>query len=243
MSVDRIVSVESGGNPYAKNPRSSATGAGQFIDSTWLNTIGKYRPDLVQGLDRNQILALRTDPALSKEMTGYYAKENQGLLSAAGVPVNDGTTYLAHFAGPQGAIKVLQADPNAPAISVLDPDGTKGILRANPFLKDMTASQLASWANTKMGGQSQPAQPSTPDMADWHTQQQPAKPMGILPAAASAPAAQPASQGLLAQAPQQSPGLLGAQNQAPPELEDLASLLQPQFRQMAPKRGLPLFRG
>lgn len=31
---DQIIGAESGGNPTAKNPRSSATGAGQFIDST-----------------------------------------------------------------------------------------------------------------------------------------------------------------------------------------------------------------
>lgn len=239
MSVDRIISAESGGNAYAKNPRSSATGAGQFIDSTWLNTIGKYRPDLVQGLDRNQILALRTDPALSKEMTAAYAKENQGLLSAAGVPVNDGTTYLAHFAGPQGAIKVLQADPAAPVGGIL---GDK-VVAANPFLANMTAGDLAAWANKKMGTSATPAVPQAVPAAPQPAPAAPSQPMGILPAAASAPAAQPASQGLLAQAPQQSPGLLGAQNQAPPELEDLASLLQPQFRQMAPKRGLSLSRG
>lgn len=230
MAVDRIISAESGGNPYAKNPRSSATGAGQFIDSTWLNTIGKYRPDLVQGLGRDQILALRTDPNLSKEMTAAYAKENQGLLSAAGVPVNDGTTYLAHFAGPQGAIKVLQADPTAPVGGIL---GDK-VVAANPFLANMTAGDLVGWAGKKMGVSDapQPA-PQAPMMP-------PAAPVA---APTAAPASAPPAQGLLPSAPQSSPGLLGSQTQAPPDLEDLASLLQPNFRPMAPKRGLSLFRG
>lgn len=233
MSVDRIVSVESGGNPYAKNPRSSATGAGQFIDSTWLNTIGKYRPDLVQGLDRNQILALRTDPALSKEMTGYYAKENQGLLSAAGVPVNDGTTYLAHFAGPQGAIKVLQADPTAPVGGIL---GDK-VVAANPFLANMTAGDLAAWAGKKMGVTDAPAAPQSVPAAPQQTiPQAPMAPQQAVPQIPATP--QASSPGLLGGQQQQSPGLLGAQNQAPPDLEDLASLLQPQFRQMAPRRGI-----
>ena len=231
MSVDRIISAESGGNAYAKNPRSSATGAGQFIDSTWLNTIGKYRPDLVQGLDRNQVLALRTDPALSKEMTAAYAKENQGLLSAAGVPVNDGTTYLAHFAGPQGAIKVLQADPAAPVGGIL---GEK-VVSANPFLANMTAGDLAAWAGKKMGASDAPAAvPAAPQPSA------PQAPMAPAAAAPMAPSAAPSSPGLLGQ-PQQSPGLLGSQTQAPPDLEDLASLLQP-FQLKAPKRGLLPFR-
>ena len=230
MSVDRIISAESGGNAYAKNPRSSATGAGQFIDSTWLNTIGKYRPDLVQGLDRNQILALRTDPILSKEMTGYYAKENQGLLSSAGVPVNDGTTYLAHFAGPQGAIKVLQADPTAPVGGIL---GDK-VVAANPFLANMTAGDLAAWANKKMGASAAPAvQQVMPQPAPA----MPQAPMSTAPQGApQVTASAPSSPGLLG-GQQQSPGLLGSQTQAPPELEDLASLLQP-FQLKAPKRGL-----
>lgn len=225
MAIDQIISVESGGNPYAKNPRSSATGAGQFIDSTWLNTVGKYRPDLVQGLGRDQILALRNDPALSKEMTAAYAKENQGLLGAAGVPVNDGTTYLAHFAGPQGAIKILQADPNALVGGIL---GDK-VVAANPFLANMTAGDLVGWAGRKMGAappqqpfpqaapqqNAQPAQPAAPQ----------ALPASLQPSAMSAP-------------PTQKGGLL-ASTQAPPELLDLASLLQPM---KAPTRGLLSFR-
>ena len=34
--VERIIGVESDGNPNAKNKRSSATGLGQFLDETWL---------------------------------------------------------------------------------------------------------------------------------------------------------------------------------------------------------------
>ena len=230
MSVDRIISAESGGNAYAKNPRSSATGAGQFIDSTWLNTIGKYRPDLVQGLDRNQILALRNDPALSKEMTAAYSKENQGILGAAGVPVNDGTAYLAHFAGPQGAIKVLQADPNAPVGGIL---GDK-VVAANPFLANMTAADLIGWAGKKMGVDAPAPQPAPAAP----------QPMGVLPQPAAPQAAPSAPSALGNFTPQQAApqGVLGnpqtqaAQTQAPPDFEDLASLIQPNFRPL--RRGL-----
>src|SRR5690606_6467843 len=121
-----------------RNSRSSATGAGQFIDATWLSMMQKYRPDLIQGLGRDQILAMRTDLGLSREMTANYANENKGILGQAGVPVTDGTAYLAHFAGPQGAVKVLQADPSASVGGILGP----AVVKANPFLANMTAGDL-----------------------------------------------------------------------------------------------------
>ncbi|MEN3238950.1 hypothetical protein PUR29_36555, partial [Methylobacterium ajmalii] len=108
---DRIVGAESGGNATAKNPRSSATGAGQFIDGTWLDMVRRYRPDLA-GLPRDQVLALRNDAGLSREMVGHYADENGAKLRAAGLPDTDGSRYLAHFAGPAGARAVLSADPS-----------------------------------------------------------------------------------------------------------------------------------
>jgi hypothetical protein len=35
--VDRIIGVESDGDPNAKNKRSSATGLAQFLSETWLD--------------------------------------------------------------------------------------------------------------------------------------------------------------------------------------------------------------
>src|SRR5712672_3219646 len=64
--VERIIAVESSGDPNAKNKRSSATGAGQFLDETWLEMIGSYRPDLVQGRSKKEILELRRDPELTR---------------------------------------------------------------------------------------------------------------------------------------------------------------------------------
>jgi hypothetical protein len=160
--IDSIIGVESGGNPNARNPNSSASGLGQFIDSTWLSTIRGARPDLA-GKSDSELLALKSDPQLSREMTEAYANQNQAILSKAGVPVTPGSTYLAHFAGPGGAVKVLQADPNAPVESVLG----AAAVNANPFLRGMTVQGLQAWADKKMGGgapqpQSAPASPAAP---------------------------------------------------------------------------------
>jgi hypothetical protein len=178
--VDSIIGVESGGNPNATNPKSSASGLGQFIDSTWLSTIKQARPDLAQGKSDSDLLALKSDPQLSREMTEAYANQNQAILSKAGVPVTPGSTYLAHFAGPGGAVKVLQADPNAPVESVLG----EAAVKANPFLRGMTASALQAWADKKMGGSSpqpQTAQASPVSAPIAPQAAAPAAPMNILP--------------------------------------------------------------
>ena len=144
--VDNIIGVESGGVPDARNPNSSATGAGQFIESTWLRLIEKARPDL-KGRSRAELLDLRNDPGLSREMVKAYAKENGDVLARAGLPVNNGTLYLAHFAGADGAVKALRAAPDTPVINVLG----AAVVKANPFLKGKDARWLARWAAGKMG--------------------------------------------------------------------------------------------
>lgn len=149
--VDSIIGAESGGNPNAQNPRSSAGGLGQFIDSTWLAMLKQERPDLVEGRSPQELLALKSDPALSRQMTEAYAAQNGTILSNAGFEANPGNTYLAHFAGPQGAVKVLSADPGAPVEAILGPQA----VAANPFLKGMTAADLRGWAAKKMGGAAQ----------------------------------------------------------------------------------------
>lgn len=212
---DLIIGVESGGDANSANPRSSASGLGQFIDSTWLATIRQAKPELADKTDA-ELLALKTDPQLSREMTEAYANQNQSILSKAGVPVTPGTTYLAHFAGPGGAVKVLQADPNAMAGDILGP----AVVKANPFLASMTAKDLQAWADKKMGASGPKSQPS---------QTAPAAPAsGLLAQAPQAPGGlAPQMGGLLQppafpQAPQQASGGLFAQMpaeqamQAPP---------------------------
>jgi len=212
--IDSIIGAESGGNPNATNPNSSAAGPGQFIDSTWLSTIKAARPDLAQGQSDTDLLALKTDPQLSREMTQAYAQQNQAVLAKAGVPVNDGTTYLAHFAGPQGAVKVLQADPTTSVADILGP----GVVKANPFLAKMTAADLQAWASRKMGGSATPSPPTAPG------------PAIVLP---SATAAAPPPVFAQPQAPQQQ-----ASAAPSPSYEAPGMQLQPIFA--APRRQIDL---
>lgn len=144
-----IIGAESGGNPFLKNPRSSAAGSGQFIDATWLPMIKKYRPDLAAGRSDADILALRTDPklgaSLGREMTDRYADENTAFLRRAGIDPTPGNVYLAHFAGPGGAA-AIHANPGATVEALLGPRA----VAANPFLRGKTGQDVIDWAGRKM---------------------------------------------------------------------------------------------
>jgi hypothetical protein len=105
--VERIVAVESGGDPNARNKRSSATGAGQFLDETWLEMIRTHRRDLVGGRSEKEILDLRRDPELTRAIIARLVERNAAMLKKRGFPVTPDTLYLTHFAGPAGAVAVL----------------------------------------------------------------------------------------------------------------------------------------
>ena len=201
-STDSIIQAESGGDPNAKNPNSSASGPGQFIDSTFLSVLKAHHPDIAQGQSDADLLALKNNPALGAQLTSDYASDNQAVLSKAGLPVTPGTTYLAHFAGPAGAVKVLQADPNALASDILGP----AALAANPFLKGMTAQGLQSWAAKKMGATS----PTAPAAGAPGT-----------PSAAPAPPVAPAAQPIFAGAPSAPAPVATYQDPAAPAMQPL----------------------
>lgn len=147
--LDRIAGVESGGNPNARAKTSSALGSFQFIEKIWLDTVSQYRPDLMEGHSRAEVLALRADPTLSREMAGHLLDQNAAALEGAGLKATPGNLYLSHFLGSAGAIKVLQADPGTPVSDVVD----RGAVNANrSVLAGKTVGSITDWADRKMGG-------------------------------------------------------------------------------------------
>jgi hypothetical protein len=154
--VDQVIIGESQGKSEAKNPRSSAAGLAQFVEGTWLDLVKRHRPDIAASLNQKQILQLREDSQLSRFLTARYIEQNASLLSKRGLPTTPGSLYLAHFAGPGGAVAILAAPENADAATVIaNADRRPGVTRAkilscNPFIKSFTAKDLRDWADLKM---------------------------------------------------------------------------------------------
>jgi hypothetical protein len=154
--VEQIISVESNGDPNAKNKRSSAMGLGQFLDETWLVLIRAHRPDLAKGHSEGETLELRRDPIVAREIISRFTERNARVLKKRGLPVTPGTLYLAHFAGAAGAIAILSALEEADAASTMASADATGrtkrekLVKANPFLERFTVADLKNWADRKM---------------------------------------------------------------------------------------------
>lgn len=142
----KVRGAESAGDPAADNPRSSAQGLYQFIDSTFIQTWWK-----VFGFEtpRHEILRHKFDPDIQEKLMDRLTADNAAALRSIGAPVTRTNLYLAHFAGAGGARKILRADPDTPIVDLLGPDA----VRRNPeVLKGKSASEVIAWAARKMGG-------------------------------------------------------------------------------------------
>lgn len=147
--TEKIIQAESGGDSTARNPRSSAVGAGQFLKSTWLEFMAEVHPDTLNSLGEAGALKLREDPTYSTEATNWYAGKAVDVLDSMNKPATDTNIYLHHFLGPGGLRQLLNADPNAKAADVLDADAVK----ANPSVLGggKTVQNVIDWASAKMG--------------------------------------------------------------------------------------------
>jgi hypothetical protein len=129
--------LESGLNPSAQAPTSSAGGLFQFIDQTWLGIVkavgpalglGGYAQAIQQGADgryqvadpaaREAILNLRNDPGASATMAGAFTRGNGAQLAQAlGRQPSESELYMAHFLGADGASRLIGAAATRPTSS------------------------------------------------------------------------------------------------------------------------------
>ncbi len=140
--LDRLMIAESGGRDTAKNPLSTATGAFQFIESTFLSVMQRHYPDRIKKLNTTEILALRTDRKIARDAARAYTLDNAQILAANGHKATFPHLRLAFLLGATGAVRILDAKPETPLAPLLGPL----VMRANPFMTRLTAGGLIARA-------------------------------------------------------------------------------------------------
>lgn len=180
---------ESGYNPSAKAPTSSAAGLYQFTEQTWLATLKKYGArhgyaryaDLIQpgsdgrlrvaGADaRTAVMALRMDPRAAALMAGEMTADHASYLRGrVGRDPTAGELYVAHFLGPAGSAKLIEATRNSPgaAASALFPEAA----HANPAIfyragRSATVSEVYANLTANPGASRSNAAPQQADVDD-----------------------------------------------------------------------------
>lgn len=146
--LDLLMLAESGGRLNAKNPRSTALGPFQFIESTFLEVARRHFPDEVYGLSDEAILAKRTDPDFARRAALAYTQECAAYLAAQGLEVTSVNLRLAFLVGPVGAVRLLTAEDETPVSEIL----SRAALVANPFLANMMAHDLVQKAALDLSG-------------------------------------------------------------------------------------------
>jgi hypothetical protein len=136
--LDRLMAAESGGRDTARNPRSTAVGPFQFIESTWLDLVRREFASETKEMTSSQILALRTDRGFARRAAEIYTKENAAILKSHGLDATFPRLRLAFLLGPNGAVRVLQAQPQTRVTLLLGP----AVAQANPFMFGLTAESL-----------------------------------------------------------------------------------------------------
>lgn len=132
-TMKRIAWIESGGDPSAQNPNSSAGGLFQQTD----------------GNAADYGVADRLDARQSAKGAAEFAADNTAFLTKKlGREPTPGELYLAHQQGPGGAAKLLE-NPDKLAVDVVGEDAVK----LNGGTADMTAGEFAALWTSKMDGE------------------------------------------------------------------------------------------
>lgn len=163
---------ESGNNPRARAQTSSAAGLFQFVEQTWLATLkthgakygyARYASLIHKGQDgrfyvagqeaRRAVMDLRLDPHAASLMAGELASDHASYLRGrVGRDPTAGELYAAHFLGPQGSARLIEAYQRNPGTSAASLFPQAAAANRNIFYRDGRAATVAElYANMTRG--------------------------------------------------------------------------------------------
>ena len=164
---------ESGMNPRAQASSSSAAGLFQFVEQTWLSTLkqhgskhgyARYAELITKGADgryhvggseaRRAVMDLRLDPHAASLMAGELTSGHAAYLKGrVGRDPTAGELYAAHFLGPQGSARLIEAMQTRPGVSAatIFPDAARA--NRSIFYREGRAATVGEvYANLTKGG-------------------------------------------------------------------------------------------
>ena len=175
---------ESGLNPAARAGSSSAAGLFQFVEQTWLSTLkqhgakhgyARYAELINKGGDgryhvageeaRRAVMDLRLDPHAASLMAGELTSDSAAYLTGrTGRSPTAGELYAAHFLGPQGSARLIEAVEKQPGATAaqLFPDAAHANKKI--FYRDGRAATVGEvYANlTRTAGSAAPIEAPAP---------------------------------------------------------------------------------
>jgi hypothetical protein len=147
----KIIQVESNGKNIGNlQGTSSAFGLAQFTKGTFEDMAKKAQPG--NPLYGKTFEDYKRDTNLQMQALEQLTASNQAFLKKNGIEPNDANTYLAHFLGPAGALRLLKSDPNTPIQNAVNQSSYNA--NRSIFDKYTTAGAVQQWAARKMGSAS-----------------------------------------------------------------------------------------
>jgi hypothetical protein len=143
---EKIKMSESGGNPNAQNPNSSASGLYQFTDATWRSAVDKW------GRKNGIKYGDKSNPQAQEAMMEMLKMDNARVLQNKGIEPSDANLYFAHFMGAPAASKAISLLGKRAIAARSFPDAAK----ANPEVffnkgKPRTIDEVYEIITSKVG--------------------------------------------------------------------------------------------
>jgi hypothetical protein len=145
-NVDEAIGkAESGNNPAARNPASTATGQFQIIEPTYKGLQKNY-PDL----PRTPWEDFRKDPAKYQDEQKQFAQairtENSDYLSKRGLEPTPTNLYMLHYFGSNTGTNILKAKDDASIVEYVP----QNAIVANRLNPNMTVGELRAQVGGRM---------------------------------------------------------------------------------------------